>query len=97
MPSSAPATGVLAGLSHELADAVEQAGRSVVAIHARRRIPFEVLTLLAAGQGNKGIAAGLGISEHTVKTHLNSIYAKLGVSNRAEAVARGVRAGLLML
>jgi S1-C subfamily serine protease len=40
MPASdAPATGLLAGLSNDLADAVEAAGRSVVAIHARRRIP----------------------------------------------------------
>lgn len=39
MPSSASAAGVLAGLSDELAQAVERAGRSVVAIHARRRIP----------------------------------------------------------
>ncbi len=58
---------------------------------------LEVLTLLAAGRVNKEIAAALGISEHTVKTHLGSIYAKLGVSSRAEAVARGVRAGVLML
>jgi DNA-binding NarL/FixJ family response regulator len=57
----------------------------------------EVLGLLAAGYGNKTIAARLGISEHTVKSHLGSLYAKLGVSSRAEAVASGVRLGVLML
>jgi DNA-binding NarL/FixJ family response regulator len=58
---------------------------------------IEVLTLLAAGLGNKTIAARLAISEHTVKTHVTSLFAKLGVSSRAEAVAVAVRQGVLML
>lgn len=57
----------------------------------------EVLQLLAAGLGNKVAAARLGISEHTVKSHIAALYAKLGVSTRAEAVAAGVRRGILML
>ena len=57
----------------------------------------EVLGLLAAGLGNKGIAGRLAISEHTVKSHVTAVFAKLGVSTRAEAVAAGVRQGLLML
>jgi two-component system, NarL family, response regulator YdfI len=57
----------------------------------------EVLGMLAEGSGNKVIAARLGISEHTVKTHVGSIFGKLGVSNRAEAVASAARLGLLML
>ena len=57
----------------------------------------EVLGLLAAGLGNKVIAGRLAISEHTVKSHVTSLFAKLGVSTRAEAVAAGVRQGLLML
>jgi DNA-binding NarL/FixJ family response regulator len=57
----------------------------------------EVLQLLAAGLGNKVAAARLGISEHTVKTHVAALYAKLGVSSRGEAVAAGVRLGILML
>jgi NarL family two-component system response regulator YdfI len=57
----------------------------------------EVLGLLAAGLGNKGIAGRLAISEHTVKSHVTALFAKLGVSTRAEAVAAGVRQGLLML
>jgi DNA-binding NarL/FixJ family response regulator len=57
----------------------------------------EVLSMLAEGLPNKLIAARLGISEHTVKTHLEAIFDKLGASTRAEAVARGVRRGLLLL
>jgi len=57
----------------------------------------EVLGMLAEGSGNKAIAARLGISEHTVKTHVGSIFGKLGVSSRAEAVASAARLGLLML
>ena len=58
---------------------------------------LEVLGMLAEGLGNKVIAARLGISDHTVKTHVGSIFGKLGVSNRAEAVASAARLGLLML
>ena len=57
----------------------------------------EILGLLADGLGNKQIAARLGISPNTVKTHLELLFEKLGVSSRAEAVATGVRRGLLML
>ena len=52
---------------------------------------------LARGAGNKQIATALMISEHTVKFHLASIFAKLGVSSRTEAVTHGVRRGLIML
>ncbi len=57
----------------------------------------EVLESLAQGLSNKLIAQGLHISEHTVKFHISSLYAKLGVSSRAEAVSRGPRYGLLSL
>lgn len=57
----------------------------------------EILAMLAEGLPNKSIAARLGISDHTVKTHLEAIFDKLGASTRAEAVARGVRMGLLLL
>lgn len=57
----------------------------------------EVLNLLAAGLGNKQIADRLGISEHTVKFHVTSIFNKLGASSRAEAVAIGARRGLIIL
>jgi DNA-binding NarL/FixJ family response regulator len=56
---------------------------------------LEVLELVARGATNKEAAAKLFISEATVKTHLLHIYAKLGVSDRAAAVAEGFQRGLL--
>ena len=57
----------------------------------------EMLELLGRGLSNKLIARELHISEHTVKFHISSLYAKLGVNNRAEAVSRGARHGLISL
>jgi DNA-binding NarL/FixJ family response regulator len=57
----------------------------------------QILALLAEGLVNKQIAARLGISRHTVKTHLSALFHKLGVSTRAEAVAAGARAGVILL
>ncbi len=57
----------------------------------------EILNLLASGLGNKEIAWRLKISEHTVKFHITSIFNKLDVSSRAEAVATGIRRGLISL
>ena len=57
----------------------------------------QVLQLLSQGLANKQIALSLEISEHTVKFHVSSIYAKLGVTNRTEAVRQGVRHGLIVL
>jgi two-component system, NarL family, response regulator YdfI len=57
----------------------------------------EVLQLAAEGMANKQIALSLGISEHTVKFHLSSIYTKLGVTSRTEAIRTGVRCGLIAL
>jgi DNA-binding NarL/FixJ family response regulator len=57
----------------------------------------EVLQLLAQGLANKQIALSLGISEHTVKFHVSSIYSKLGASSRTEAVSIGARLGLVVL
>ena len=55
----------------------------------------EVLELVAAGRENKQIARQLEISEATVKTYLKSIFERLGVRSRAEAVAVGLREGLI--
>jgi DNA-binding NarL/FixJ family response regulator len=65
-----------------------------IALTTRER---EILALLADGLANKQIAARLGISTNTVKTHLELLFDKLGVSSRAEAVATGVKRGLLLL
>ncbi|HEY1642720.1 MAG TPA: response regulator transcription factor [Streptosporangiaceae bacterium] len=56
---------------------------------------LEVLGLVAAGCTNKEAAARLFISEATVKTHLLHLYAKLGVGDRAAAVAAAYNRGLL--
>jgi two-component system, NarL family, response regulator YdfI len=58
---------------------------------------IEVLRMIAEGLGNKEIASKLGISDHTVKFHISSTFAKLGASNRAEAVTLGIRHGLIMV
>ena len=58
---------------------------------------LDVLRLVARGLGNKEIAAELDLSAHTVKYHLASVLAKLGVRSRTEAVSRGIRTGLLPL
>jgi DNA-binding NarL/FixJ family response regulator len=57
----------------------------------------EVLGWLARGRVNKEIAAGLGISERTVKFHVSSIFNKLGATNRTEAVTLAVQRGLVSL
>jgi len=57
----------------------------------------EVLGLLSKGLANKQIAVALGISEHTVKFHVSSIYTKLNVTNRTEAVRAGLRGGWVAL
>lgn len=58
---------------------------------------LEVLQLLAEGLANKAIALELGISEHTVKFHVNAILSKLGAQSRTEAVVRATRLGLIIL
>lgn len=65
---------------------------STMLLTARER---EVLTLAARGERSKEIAVHLGISERTVKAHLDSIYNKLGVDSRAAAVSLAMQKGLL--
>lgn len=56
-----------------------------------------VLRLMATGAANKSIAAQLCISESTVKTHVQSIFQKLGVNDRTEAVTRSLQKGIIHL
>jgi DNA-binding NarL/FixJ family response regulator len=58
---------------------------------------LDVLSLMAEGVANKTIAWRLGISEHTVKFHVASILTKLNAASRTEAVATGIRRGLILL
>jgi two-component system, NarL family, response regulator LiaR len=55
----------------------------------------EVLLLVARGKANKEIAAALGIGEQTVKSHVSSILAKLGVQSRTQAALHAARIGLV--
>ncbi len=58
---------------------------------------LDVLTLLARGKSNKEIGVNLYISETTVKSHLRSIFAKLNVLSRTEAITVASRRGLVRL
>jgi len=62
---------------------------------ALTKTEIKVLSYLGKGLSNKEIAAALGCSVKTVKNHLNSIFQKLGVSNRTEAVVKGIESGLI--
>ena len=55
----------------------------------------EVLALIADGATNREIAGVLFLSPHTVKEHTSSLYRKLGARNRAEAVQKAQRIGLI--
>jgi ATP/maltotriose-dependent transcriptional regulator MalT len=88
----------------ELVDRAELAEAVVALPPLRRTEPLiealttrehDVLALVADGLPNREIAQALAISEHTVKFHLASIFGKLGVSTRTEAVQRGVRLGVI--
>jgi DNA-binding CsgD family transcriptional regulator len=56
---------------------------------------IEVLSALGNGLSNKATARRLGISPHTVKFHIESLFRKLGASTRAEAVAKGLKRQIL--
>jgi DNA-binding NarL/FixJ family response regulator len=67
------------------------------AVEALTARELEVLHLLAEGLPNKTIAQRLGVSEHTIKFHVNAILGKLGAQSRTEAVVRATRLGLILL
>jgi two-component system NarL family response regulator len=58
---------------------------------------LSVLRCVAAGQANKEIAGALGISEGTVKSHVNNIMQKLGALSRTDAAIAGLRKGLIKM
>jgi two-component system, NarL family, response regulator YdfI len=87
-----------AHVAADLASAVRPAVRQpIAATQPLTPREVEVLGMLAEGLANKNVAARLGISEHTVKTHVASILTKLDAFSRAEAVAIGARRGLILL
>jgi DNA-binding NarL/FixJ family response regulator len=87
--------GLVAAPPHAFAADAAPRARDLVERLTPREV--EVLAELARGSATKHIAARLAISEHTVKFHIASIFAKLGVSSRTGAVTQAVRLGLIML
>ena len=82
-------------VAERVSDSAAPAGPTEDAVlTARERT---VLRLMADGLGNKEIAGDLDLSSHTVKFHVASVLAKLGVRSRTEAVSVGLRRGLLPL
>jgi len=57
---------------------------------------LEVLEIATLGYTNSQIATRLGVTVHTVKFHLASIYRKLGAANRTDAIVRSLRAGTVV-
>lgn len=87
LPAPPPAAGAVAVLAPVVAPPAE-------AVTPREA---EVLQLLADGWSTVEVAGRLYISQKTVKNHLGSIYAKLGVGDRTQAVLRALRLGLVTL
>ena len=72
-------------------------GADGIAVQSLSPREIEVLRMMAEGLGNKEIAGKMKLSEHTVKFHISSIFTKLDVSSRTEAVTLGMRLGLVPL
>lgn len=99
---AAALTGLIEGLvilDPLLADALLPAADSASVSLVEDLTPREreVLQLMAQGLANRAIALHLGISEHTVKFHVNAILSKLGAQSRTDAVVRASRLGLIIL
>ena len=104
LPRTAPPRQVAAavaalaeGLTVRLCHAAPPAAAILPELSARPTLTpreREVLHQVGEGLSNKAIARRLGISAHTVKYHLEAVFAKLGVRSRTEAVGRSLRQGL---
>jgi DNA-binding NarL/FixJ family response regulator len=80
-------------LTQAFIEEVRMVNRPSEAPLSRREV--EILQKVAYGATTKEVASQLGISPHTVKTHLERIFEKLGASDRAQAVAIAIRQGLV--
>jgi LuxR family maltose regulon positive regulatory protein len=87
---------------HRLAAGLQRAGQDRLAPTSGARIlsalsprETDILTLIAEGLSNKEVARSLDIGPETVKSHLKSVFTKLGVEKRAQAVSRAQTLGLV--
>jgi DNA-binding NarL/FixJ family response regulator len=80
-----------------LLDRFSELSRQVQVPDALSERELEVLNLMAKGAVNKLIAASLSIGESTVKTHIQTIFQKLGVSDRTEAVTQAIKKGIIRI
>jgi len=78
-------------------DRFAELSRQVQAPEALSDREVDVVKLIAEGTANKEIAVSLHISESTVKTHIQTIFQKLGVSDRTGAVTQAIRKGIIRL
>ncbi|MFC4945112.1 response regulator [Pseudonocardia sp. GCM10023141] len=95
-------TGVIvidAGLASRAVDTAARLQRDEFwpgARHGLTRRESEVLSLVVRGLSNRGIAEWLVVSEQTIKTHLRTIYRKLGSKDRSNAIATALREGIFL-
>lgn len=90
-------TAIDAGLAARAADTAARLQRDEFwpgARHGLTQRESEILSFVVAGLSNRGIAGKLVIGDETVKSHLRSIYRKLGVNDRTAAVATALREGI---
>jgi len=87
---------VLAGKTYLAPAAAAKLAEGVTRVQLTPR-ELSTLQLMADGKANKEIAAALGISDRTVKTHLGHLFEKLGVTSRTEAIGVATRRGLVRL
>lgn len=93
----AGSTAIDAGLAARAADTAARLQRDEFWPGARQGLSqreSEILSFVVAGLSNRGIAGKLVIGDETVKSHLRSIYRKLGVGDRTAAVAVALREGI---
>jgi len=84
-------------VASKVLDRFAELSRQVQAPESLSGREIEVVKLMAEGAANKEIAASLSISESTVKTHIQTIFQKLGVSERTGAVTQAIRKGFIHL
>lgn len=76
---------------------LKKSANSLLVFEMLTQRELEILRLIADGEGNKSIASLLNISQHTVKFHISSIFEKLNVSSRTEAIKAGISRGFISI